>query len=215
MNLSPGFSATFSKNPHPKVALFGTSADPPSLGHQNIVLELANRFDRVIIWASDNPFKRDQTSLVQRMEMLHLMVTDLQLNAGSGDSEKIECCSELSHRHSIVSLQIARQFWETAEFYFVIGSDLVAQFPTWYRANDILKACHLLVIPRPNYPIQDQDLQRLQALGSVEVADILGLPISSSQYRQTQDRSTISPAIATYIDQHQLYNNRHVACSVN
>lgn len=218
-------SNTISVNPCPKIALFGTSADPPSLGHQSIVLELAKRFDRVIIWASDNPFKLDQTPLRQRMEMLHLMVTDLQLHDQQGQYQNIECRPELSHRHSIMSLQIAQQFWETAQFHFVIGSDLVAQFPSWYQANDILKRCHLLVIPRPSYPIQSEDLQRLRELGSVEVADILGLPISSSQFRQTQDRSTISAAIASYIDQHQLYlqnsyhsnlyNPNHPACSVN
>jgi len=39
------------------IALFGTSADPPSIGHQQILLWLSKHYDRVLVWVSDNPFK--------------------------------------------------------------------------------------------------------------------------------------------------------------
>ncbi|NJM46313.1 MAG: nicotinic acid mononucleotide adenylyltransferase, partial [Alkalinema sp. RU_4_3] len=40
-----------------KLALFGTSADPPTLGHLAIVNYLSAKYDRVAVWAADNPFK--------------------------------------------------------------------------------------------------------------------------------------------------------------
>jgi nicotinate-nucleotide adenylyltransferase len=40
-----------------KIALFGTSADPPTAGHKTILSWLSQNFDWVAVWASDNPFK--------------------------------------------------------------------------------------------------------------------------------------------------------------
>ncbi|MCS6815631.1 MAG: adenylyltransferase/cytidyltransferase family protein, partial [Cyanobacteria bacterium] len=52
------------------IALFGTSADPPTVGHQAILLWLLEHFDYVAVWAADNPFKSHQASLHHRLAML-------------------------------------------------------------------------------------------------------------------------------------------------
>ena len=39
------------------VALFGTSADPPTSGHGAILGWLSQHYDQVAVWAADNPFK--------------------------------------------------------------------------------------------------------------------------------------------------------------
>jgi nicotinate-nucleotide adenylyltransferase len=36
-----------------KVALFGTSADPPTAGHQAIIRWLSEHFDHVAVWAGE------------------------------------------------------------------------------------------------------------------------------------------------------------------
>lgn len=40
------------------IALLGTSADPPTRGHQVLLEGLLNRYDHVATWASDNPLKQ-------------------------------------------------------------------------------------------------------------------------------------------------------------
>ncbi len=37
------------------IALFGTSADPPTCGHQALLEGLVAMFPKVATWASDNP----------------------------------------------------------------------------------------------------------------------------------------------------------------
>ena len=44
-----------------QIALFGTSADPPSIAHREILRWLCDRYDWVAVWASDNPMKPQQT----------------------------------------------------------------------------------------------------------------------------------------------------------
>ena len=46
-----------------KIALFGTSADPPTVGHKMIIEWLSQNFDKAVVWVSDNPFKYHETSL--------------------------------------------------------------------------------------------------------------------------------------------------------
>ena len=56
------------------IALFGTSADPPTLGHQILLKELIKIFPKVITWASDNPEKKHQIPLLKRTELLKILV---------------------------------------------------------------------------------------------------------------------------------------------
>ena len=56
------------------IALFGTSADPPTLGHQGLLKELIKIFPKVITWASDNPEKKHEIPLIKRTQLLKILV---------------------------------------------------------------------------------------------------------------------------------------------
>jgi nicotinate-nucleotide adenylyltransferase len=183
------------------IALFGTSADPPTYGHQAIVAWLAQRFDRVAVWAADNPFKSHRAPLDCRTEMLRVLVETIEPR-----STHVQVCPDLSHPRTVVVLERARERWPDATLSLVIGSDLVAQLPRWYRSADIVQQARLLVIPRPGYPVEPADLDRLTALGAtIELADLSGPAGSSSAYREAGDRHSIPPAIEAYIRGEQLY----------
>ena len=53
----------------PEIALLGTSADPPTLGHQALLEGLLQHFGQVATWASDNPMKRHGAALDQRCDL--------------------------------------------------------------------------------------------------------------------------------------------------
>jgi nicotinate-nucleotide adenylyltransferase len=200
------------------IALFGTSADPPSVGHRAVIRWLADRFDLVAIWASDNPFKPDRTPLEQRTEMLTLMVETLRSGSSESDAtpgrpraaespcHNVECRPELSHMRSIISVQRAKALWPKAHFTFAIGSDLIAQLPHWYRAANLLQECDVIAIPRPGYPIDTDALATLRDWGTVTIADVEGPAISSSAYRQTLDAAVIPAPVAAYIERRKLYD---------
>ncbi len=189
------------------IALFGTSADPPSVGHRAVIRWLADHFDRVAIWASDNPFKLDRTPLEQRTEMLALMVETLRSGQDGSPCHNVECRADLSHMRSIISVQRAKALWPEAEFTFAIGSDLIAQLPSWHRSADLLRECNVIAIPRPGYPIDLDALATLRSWGTVTIADVEGPAISSSVYRQTLNSEAIPAPIAAYIARRNLYHS--------
>ncbi|MGB3509337.1 MAG: nicotinate-nucleotide adenylyltransferase [Microcoleaceae cyanobacterium] len=184
-----------------KIALFGTSADPPTAGHQTIITCLSQQFDKVIVWASDNPFKSNQTPLEKRSAMLLILIENI-------DSSKnnIFLHSELSSRRTIETVERAQEKWPDAKFTLVVGSDLVKQLPRWYKIKELLEKVGLLIVPRPGITIKEADLQQLTELGAeLEIASLEVPNVSSSAYREQGDSNTITPPIKDYIYREQLY----------
>ena len=186
-----------------KIALFGTSADPPTVGHQTILHWLAQHYDRVVVWASDNPFKQHQTPLIDRMAMLDLAIADLNL-AGNN----INLHPELSDRRTLITVHKAREKWgKEVEFTLVIGSDILGQITSWYRVRELLEKVKVLIIPRLGYGIEERDLAALEKVGGRFAIATLNAPkVSSSSYRLEKDRNLITPGVNNYIWQKNLYN---------
>jgi nicotinate-nucleotide adenylyltransferase len=185
-----------------KIALFGTSADPPTVAHQNILRWLSEHYDWVAVWASDNPFKNHQTSLEQRTEMLKLLIKEIDT-----PKNNVSLYKELSDLKSLVTVAKARKIWgDDVKFTLVIGSDLIKQMPRWYRIEELLQQVEVLVIPRSGYPIQRQELETLRRLGGKYlIADIKIPGFSSTIYREKGTDQTLTPGVKEYINQQQLY----------
>lgn len=182
-------------------ALFGTSADPPTAGHQAIIHWLSHHYDFVVVWASDNPFKSHQTPLEHRAAMLKLLINDID-----PPRRNIGVYPELSSPRALVTVEKVRQRWPDAELTLVIGSDLIAQLPRWYHAETLFQLVDILVVPRPSYPVESSHMAQLQHMGArVAIANLTGLPVSSTTYRESHDSDVLPPPVEAYIHQEQLY----------
>jgi nicotinate-nucleotide adenylyltransferase len=185
----------------PTIALFGTSADPPTTAHQAILGWLADHFDWVAVWAADNPFKGHQTSLSHRMHMLSLLIEHL-----SPPRHNVHLHPELSCPRTLHTLAIAKQRWPNGQFTVVIGSDLVQQLPSWYRVDELLRAVDLLIVPRPGYPLSEAALDVLRQRGArLAIADLTGPDTSSTAYREQGQTAGLTPPIEDYIHREHLY----------
>ncbi|MFB2921854.1 nicotinate-nucleotide adenylyltransferase [Aerosakkonema funiforme] len=183
------------------IALFGTSADPPTTGHQAILNWLSQNYDWVAVWASDNPFKSHQTPLQHRAAMLRLLIESID-----PPRHNIGLHQELSSPRTLETLSKAKSKWPFTELTLVIGSDLVTQLPRWYRVEELLRQVQLLVVPRPGIPIEDTALQPLREMGgSVAIASLNSPDVSSTAYREKGDRTSLTPIVEAYIHREHLY----------
>lgn len=180
------------------VALFGTSADPPTTGHLEILRWLSGQFDRVCVWAADNPFKLHQTPLAYRTTMLQILVGEL-------NCPNVQVYPELSHPRTIVTVDRVQVQFPTANLTLVVGSDVARQLSKWYRVSELLQHVNVLVIPRSGYSFE-AETDGLTALGArVAIAPATVPEVSSTAYRDRCDSSSVTPAIQAYIDREQLY----------
>lgn len=201
LKLYPSAVVTCALNPMLKIALFGTSADPPTTGHQTILAWLADRFDLVAVWASDNPFKSHPTSLQHRIAMLQLLIDAIQ-----PPRHNLRLYPQLSHSRAIHTVEAANMIWREAAFTLVVGADLVPQFSQWYRIDELLQQVNLLVVPRPGYCLSEGALTELQQQGvEVAIADLRAPATSSTDYRNHHNPDALTPPIEAYIHQEHLY----------
>ncbi len=188
-----------------QIALFGTSADPPTRAHQQVINWLSQKFEVVAVWAADNPDKIHGATLAQRAAMLEILVAEIP------PPTTAKVYQQLSHRYTIRTIAFAQELWPEAEFVLTIGADLVAQIERWQGGTDLLRQVSLLVIPRPGWSLPPEALQRLAELGCKLqlVEELSTLAVSSTAMRQTTDvadlRMGLTPAVTAYIDQHGLY----------
>lgn len=185
-----------------RIALFGTSADPPTAGHQEILRWLSERYDWVAVWAADNPFKSHQTPLEHRAAMLRLLIADMD-----APLHNVAVAQDLSSWRTLETVEKAKQHWgDDAEYTLVIGSDLINQLPRWYRIEDLLQQVQLLIVPRPGYALEESSLEAVQKLGGkIAIASLMGLNVSSTAYREHGDTEALIAPIVAYIHQQHLY----------
>jgi nicotinate-nucleotide adenylyltransferase len=173
------------------LALFGTSADPPTVGHQAVLAGLLKHYPRVCTWASDNPFKQHGAPLEVRSALLGAVVEGLAAHHQPG---RLQQRQELSSRRAIESLQAAQQLFPEDQPVFVVGTDLLTQIPSWYAVNDWLPSFQLAVVPRQGWPLDGQALQRLEALGArIEHLPLL-IPASASSAIRRHPNPELVPA---------------------
>ena len=181
------------------IALFGTSADPPTLGHEALLGELTNIFPKVITWASDNPDKKHQIPLLKRSELLRILVKKIS-------NPKLELVQELSSPRTIHTLKKAFQLWPEASFSFVIGSDLAVQVPKWLNAKSILNKATIAIAMRDGWPISDNQLEDITNLGG-EI-DLLPFSIpesSSSKFRERPQEVLVPKELVPLLLEENLY----------
>jgi nicotinate-nucleotide adenylyltransferase len=184
------------------IALFGTSADPPTAGHQAIIAWLADRYDQVAVWASDNPFKSHQTPLEHRSTMLQLLINDIE-----PPRQNVRLYPELSDPRALKTVERAQRIWANGELTLVIGSDLIEQLPRWYQVETLLSQVNLLVMPRWGYQIAEAAVEPLRQMGaSVAIADVMVPGVSSTEYRQAGKSEVVTPPVEAYIHRQHLYS---------
>ena len=181
------------------IALFGTSADPPTLGHEALLSELTQIFPKVITWASDNPEKTHQIPLLKRTQLLRILVKKIS-------HPRLELVQELSSPRTIYTLKKAFQLWPEASFSFVIGSDLAVQVPKWLNAKSILKRASIAIAMRDGWPIDDQQLEEIKKLGGA--IDLLPCHIpesSSSKFRERPQEILLPEELLPLLLEDNLY----------
>jgi nicotinate-nucleotide adenylyltransferase len=181
------------------IALLGTSADPPTLGHQALLEGLLVHFQRVATWASDNPMKRHDACLQLRSELLQALVMAI-------DDPRVSIDQTLSSPHTITTIERAKQLWPHHELFFVVGSDLAVQIPKWKQSEIWLKRCQLAIVPRKGWPLASNHLQRLQDLGAKITVLPLQIPeTASSSIRKASAEDQIPKPLLPLLLEHNLY----------
>ncbi len=215
------------------IGILGGTFDPVHLGHTlptKAVADYLSLTQVLLIPANIPPHKATpNVSAKQRAKMVHLACStepsfrcDERELKRDGNSYTVDTLKELAEEFPQQTL------------YFIIGLDSLLTFTRWYKYQEILSLCHLVVNTRPHYQLNNVDQATIALLTNHQVHTItelkkyssggilllpntlpsyhnhLHLDISSSEIRQKlankQDCSQLlTPSVLTFINKNKLY----------
>ena len=183
------------------IALFGTSADPPTIGHKKILEELSKIYSFTISYVSNNPNKTHKEDISIRSHLLKTLIEDL-------NNPKILFNQSVSSRWALESVKKCKKIYELNNLDFVIGSDLIQDIFCWKNFDKIAKEVSFFIISREGYPVESNTLKILETYKvKFKISNIKIPNISSSKFRLNINYSHLPTSLIDIIKNNNLYES--------
>jgi len=184
--------------------VYGGSFNPPTKAHLEVYEHLSEHLDitRFTFLPVGSVYgKRDLESDEHRYRMLETMVANKQDVVVSGLEME-----DPRFKGTYRALKRLRRGQEPLAF--VIGADNLLGLYRWKNINKLLDEFHFIVLNRGESDL-DQVIEKNPFLRYHRESFILfpdfSIPVSSSTFRKTKDRSLLPKEVADYIDEQDLY----------
>lgn len=191
-----------------RIGVFGGAFNPPHWAHL-LVAESARvhaSLDSVIWIPTGRPPHKPDAPLApaaDRLEMVsratkenpYFEVSDVEVSR-PGPSYMVETLSILGQKHPNDRLDL------------IIGGDSLRAFHTWFRYEDIIRRCHLIVFDRPGLDYADVSDTTMQVVDWVRDPVLVGVSSSLVRARVASGKSIrylVPEAVEHYIRRRNLY----------
>lgn len=196
-----------------RIAIFGGSFDPVHNEHVRVAEKavFSLGLDKLIVMPANIPPHKKEERLsfgetrleTCRLAFAHLNkveVSDYELKKG-GTSYTVETCKHF------------KALYPNAEIFWLVGTDMLRDFPTWKNPQEILKNVTLAVCARDEQPswLDEAQADFEQRFGvRFAVVEYNGAPVSSTQIRVLAGAGMplneyVPAPVAKYIQRHGLY----------
>ena len=183
------------------IALFGTSADPPTIGHKKILEELSKIYAFTISYVSNNPKKKHIEDISIRSHLLKTLIDDL-------DNPKILFNQKISSQWAVESIKKCKKIYEFNNLDFVIGSDLIKDIFYWKNFDKIILEVSFFIILREGYPVELNTLKMLETYRvKFKISTIKTPNISSSKFRLNFNCSNLPSSLIDIVKKNNLYES--------
>ena len=182
-----------------RIAIFGTSADPPTIGHEKILEELSKIYSLTICYVSNNPSKKHKEDISIRSQLLKILIEDL-------DNPKISFNQSVTSQWAVDSVKKCKKIYEFTNLDFVIGSDLIQDIFYWKNFDKIAEEVSFFIILREGYPIDANTLKMLKTHNVKFKISSIKIPnISSSKFRINFNYSNLPMSLIDFVKKNNLY----------
>ncbi len=196
------------------IGVLGGTFDPIHNGHLIIAEDARVKLglERVFFVPAGEPWLKGHISIASgahRLEMVrlaiaanpHFIVSTVDLDR-SGPSYTEDTLTDLR-----------RDLGEGVNLYFIVGIDVLAEFPTWRHPERIVQMCHMVAAKRPGSLAMDTEPMERRMPGIENRIISLNNPlidISSTDIRQRiaaglPITNLVPTSVERYIVEHELY----------
>lgn len=194
----------------PKIGLLGGSFNPIHKAHIKLALSALEQLplEHVELLPAGQPWQKDNLSVSAEHRLAMLKI------AAEGHPKILFNTMEIERNGPTYTIDTVNELDHNIEYYWLMGTDQLQNFPTWNGWQDIMQKLTLVVAKRPDYPSQiPQEMLTAQVPGKEIIQiDFDEIDISSTEVRQrlanNQDVSDyVHPEVIRYIKKHNLYKN--------
>jgi nicotinate-nucleotide adenylyltransferase len=186
-----------------KIAILGGRFDPPHIGHFLVaqqVLDFRKDIDKVLLvpafkhqWKPIIASPKDRLEMLQSFTSPQIEISDVEIKRG-GVSYSIDTIKTIKEEPG-------------ADIFWIVGSDILAEFHRWKKAEDLLKLATFLIFPRDPHTLPARIPQGFEVIRSEK---LLTTNFSSTLVRErvSQGRSIkniVPESVENYIKVHNLY----------
>ena len=183
------------------IALFGTSADPPTIGHKKILEELSKIYAFTISYVSNNPKKKHIEDISIRSNLLKTLIEDI-------DNPKILFNQKVSSKWAVESIKKCKDIYRFNNLDFVIGSDLIKDIFYWKNFDKIISEVNFFIILREGYPVESNTLKMLETNKVKFKISTIKIPnTSSSKFRLNLNCSNLPTSLIDIVKKNNLYKS--------
>ncbi|WP_077327100.1 nicotinate-nucleotide adenylyltransferase [Virgibacillus siamensis] len=186
-----------------RIGILGGTFDPPHLGHLIIAEEvrLAMQLEEVWLMPSYEPPHKEKASSdgMDRVAMLKRAI--------DGNPSFLLTAIEmqrLGKSYTFDTMKIITSEYPDADFYFIIGADMVEYLPHWQNIDQLMDLVKFVGVKRNGHQLETEY--------PLETVDVPLIDISSTMIRnRIADKNSIKylvpEAVEVYIKENHLYEN--------
>jgi len=173
-----------------KIGILGGTFDPIHLGHIQPAKQVLKQYglDYILVIPAHNPPHKNSTNATtkQRVKMVELVCK--QEKKFILDTREIE---RPTLSYTIDTIKELKVDYPKSELFFIMGMDSLLSFTQWYKWEDILKYCNLIVNSRPGYELTtlNIDTKNLLAMYKAQNNEVLKHSVNSKPVEQKRAKN--------------------------
>lgn len=209
-----------------RIGLFGGTFNPIHIGHLRSAIEVLEllALDELRLIPNAVPPHREDPTVSAEHRLAMVQQAAINIIKFQVDDRELKR-NKPSYTFDTLN-SIREELADGDQLFFIMGWDAFCGLSSWYRWQELLNYCHILVLQRPGVSakipteVQDflvkhlvSDFSQLTAdNGQIACLQQSPLDISSTQIRQSlaQSKSVqflLPDTVLDYIEKHQLYRN--------
>lgn len=190
--------------PQEKIGLLGGTFNPPHLGHLILAEQVGQQLglDRVLFLPTNIPPHKEVEDLPSKEDRKNMVEKAIENNPLFGFDDV-----DLEREGKSYTYETMKRLYEkypNAEFYFIIGGDMVETLPKWHKIEELRSMVQFVGVKRPgyatetNYPIIWVD---------TPATDISSTVIRKKIKEGCSVKYLVPERTLDYIEQKRLYKN--------
>lgn len=159
-----------------KIGILGGTFNPPHIGHLMMADQVRDQLDldKILFMPTAEPphssVEKKTISADVREQMLDLAIMDHP----DFEMELYEV-QKGGKNYTYETMKALVDLYPTVDFYFIVGGDMIADLPTWYKIDELVQLVQFVGVNRPGYTAESDY--------PIIMVDIPLIDISSSNIR--------------------------------